>query len=114
MQQAREMHQVRQLMNTAYTDYPSFLNPELDPFMKAIIPGLTFSNSFSFEQYKTQLLAGDFGTTWHHQTVPLPMSEPKLKELSELLDAVITKVSAFKATESQLNEKISKNLKINI
>ena len=114
MAQAREMHEVRKLMNTAYTDYLILRNPELDPFIKAIIPGLVFSNSFSFEQYKSQLLAGDLGTTWYHQTVPLPMSEPKLKELSENLDAVITKISAFKATEGQLNEKISKNLKINI
>ena len=42
------------------------------------------------------------------------MSEPKLKELSENLDTVITKISGFKATETQVNEKISKNLKINI
>ena len=74
MQQARELHQVRQLMNQAYTDYLSLHNPELDAFLKTIIPGLTFSNTFSFEEYKTHLLAGDFGQTWHHQRVPLPLS----------------------------------------
>ena len=114
MAQAREIHEVRKLMNTAFTDYLSLRNPELDPFIQAIIPGLVFSNVFSFENYKSQLLAGDFGKTWHHQTVPLPMSEPKLKELSENLDNVITKISGFKATETQVQEKISKNLKINI
>ena len=101
-------------MNTAFTDYLSLRNPELNPFIQAIIPGLVFSNVFSFENYKSQLLAGDFGKTWHHQSVPLPMSEPKLKELSENLDNVITKISGLKATETQVQEKISKNLKINI
>ena len=114
MAQAREMHEIRKLMNTAFTDFLTLRNPELDPFIQAIIPGLVFSNTFSFEQYKSQLLAGNFGTTWYYQTVPLPMSEPKLKELSENLDTVITKISGFKATETQVNEKISKNLKINI
>ena len=105
LQQARELHQVRQLMNQAYIDYLSLHNPELDAFLKTIIPGLTFSNTFSFEEYKTQLLAGDFGQTWYHQRVPLPLSCPQLKELSESLDGTITKISAFKATEAQINEK---------
>merc|ERR1711888_219068 len=42
------------------------------------------------------------------------MSEPKLRELSESLDNIITKIAGYKASEAQVQEKISKNLKINI
>ena len=101
-------------MNQAFVDYLGLRNPELDPFIQAIVPGLIFSNVFSFEHYKSQLLAGDFGKIWHHQSVPLPMSEPKLRELSESLDNIITKIAGYKASEAQVQEKISKNLKINI
>ena len=112
--QAKEIHEIRKLMNQAFIDYLGLRNPELDPFIQAIVPGLVFSNVFSFENYKSQLLAGDFGKTWHYQSVPLPMSEPKLRELSENLDNIITKISGYKASEAQVQEKISKNLKINI
>ena len=112
--QAKEIHEIRKLMNQAFIDYLGLRNPELDPFIQAVVPGLVFSNVFSFENYKSQLLAGDFGKTWHYQSVPLPMSEPKLRELSENLDNIITKISGYKASEAQVQEKISKNLKINI
>ena len=111
---AKQIHEIRNLMNQAFIDYLGLRNPELDPFIQAIVPGLIFSNVFSFENYKSQLLAGDFGKIWHHQSVPLPMSEPKLRELSEGLDSIITKIAAYKASEAQVQEKISKNLKINI
>merc|ERR1712002_905570 len=78
------------------------------------VPGLVFSNVFSFENYKSQLLAGDFGKIWHHQSVPLPMSEPKLRELSEGLDSIITKIAAYKTSEAHVQEKGAKNLKTNI
>ena len=114
VEKAKQIHEVRQEMNKSYVDYLALRNHELDPFIQAIIPGLVFSNIFSFENYKSQLLAGDFGKIWHHQSVPLPMSEPKLKELSEALDSIITKIAAYKATEVQVQEKGAKNLKKNI
>ena len=114
VEKAKQIHEIRQEMNKSYVDYLALRNHELDPFIQAIIPGLVFSNVFSFENYKSQLLAGDFGKIWHHQSVPLPMSEPKLKELSEALDSIITKIAAYKATEVQVQEKGAKNLKKNI
>merc|ERR1712030_115891 len=114
VEKAKQIHEIRKLMNQDFIDYLGLRNPELDPFIQAIVPGLVFSNVFSFENYKSQLLAGDFGKTWHYQSVPLPMSEPKLRQLSENLDNIITKISGYKASEAQVQEKISKNLKINI
>ena len=114
VEKAKQIHEIRQLMNKAFVDYLGLRNHELDPFIQAIVPGLVFSNVFSFENYKSQLLAGDFGKIWHHQSVPLPMSEPKLKELSEGLDSIITKIASYKANEVQVQEKGAKNLKKNI
>ena len=114
LEKAKQIHEIRQQMNQAFVDYLGLRNHELDPFIQAIVPGLVFSNVFSFENYKSQLLAGDFGKIWHHQSVPLPMSEPKLRELSEGLDSIITKIAAYKANEVQVQEKGAKNLKKNI
>ena len=114
VEKAKQIHEIRQLMNKAFVDYLGLRNHELDPFIQAIVPGLVFSNVFSFENYKSQLLAGDFGKIWHHQSVPLPMSEPKLKELSEGLDSIITKIASYKVNEVQVQEKGAKNLKKNI
>ena len=58
--------------------------------------------------------AGFFGQTFYHQSVPLPLSCPQIKALSETLDDTIKRISAFKATEQQINDKLSKNLKENI
>ena len=61
LQEARNLHQIRQNMMQAYTDYLSLNNPNLVAFLKTIIPRLTFSNTFNFEDYKAELLAGNFG-----------------------------------------------------
>ena len=114
MQEARDLHQIRENMKQAYTDYLSLNNPNLLAFLKTIIPQLTFSNSFDFESYKAELLAGNFGSTFHHQSVPLPLSCPQIKAMCETLDDTIKQISAFKATEQQINDKLSQNLKENI
>ena len=42
--QAKQIHEIRKMMNHAFIDYLGLRNPQLDPFIQAIVPGLVFSN----------------------------------------------------------------------
>ena len=46
MEQARKLHQAREDMKTAYTDYLSLNNPNLLSFIRTVIPQISFSHTF--------------------------------------------------------------------
>ena len=52
MEEARRMHQIRENVKTAYTDYLSLSNPNLQSFLRTVIPQVSFSNTFNYENFK--------------------------------------------------------------
>merc|ERR1712055_763307 len=83
-------------------------------FLKTVIPQISFSHTFDYENFKSDLLNASFGNVFHHQSVPLPLSCPQIKAMSEDLDEKIAKINSFKATEEQIQKKLSSNLKENL
>ena len=114
MEEARNLHQMRENVKNAYKDYLSLSNPNLLSFLKTIIPQISFSHTFDYDTYKGELINGSFGTIFHYQSIPLPLSCPQIKAMSENLDETISKINAFKATEQQIQEKLSHNIKENL
>merc|ERR1711888_371760 len=114
MEEARRLHQMRENVKIAYTDYLSLSNPNLLSFLRTVIPQISFSHTFDYENFKSDLLNGSFGNIFHYQSNPLPLSCPQIKAMSEDLYEKIAKISSFKATEDQIQKKLSCNLKENL
>ena len=105
MEEARKLHQMRENVKTAYTDYLSLNNPNLLSFLRTVIPQISFSHTFDYDSFKSDILNGSFGNVFHYQSAPLPLSCPQIKAMSEDLDEKIAKISSFKATEEQIQKK---------
>ena len=114
MNHARELHQLREEVKQAYSDYLGLNNSNVLPFLKTIIPGITFTYAFDYASFKSDLLQGSFGNVFHFQTSPIPLSCPEIKAMSEELDAKVSAISAHKATEEVIQAKLAHNLKQNL
>ena len=114
MDHARKLHQLREDVKQSYIDYLGLNNPNVLSFLRTVIPQVTFSHAFDYESFKSDILQGSFGNIFHFQSSPLPLSCPQIKAMSEDLDDKVSKISAFKATEDQIQAKLSHNLKENL
>ena len=114
MNHARELHQLREEVKQAYTDYLGLNNPNVLPFLRTVIPGVTFTYTFDYASFKSDLLQGSFGNVFHFQTSPIPLSCPEIKAMSEELDAKVSSISAHKATDEVIQAKLAHNLKENL
>ena len=114
MNHARKLHQLREDVKQSYTDYLGLNNPNVLPFLRTVIPGVTFTYTFDYASFKSDLLQGSFGNIFHFQTSPLPLSCPEIKAMSEDLDAKVSTISAFKATDDVIQAKLAHNLKENL
>ena len=84
MEQARKLHQAREDMKTAYTDYLSLNNPNLLSFIRTVIPQISFSHTFDYETFKSDILNGSFGNVFHYQSAPPIIMPPNKSNESRL------------------------------
>ena len=114
MDEARQTHQIRENVITAYKDYLKLSNNNLQAFLRTVIPQLTFSNAFDYETFKNDLRNGSFGDVFYYQSSPVPLACPQIKNMCEDLVQKIANINSFKATEEQQHKKLSSNLKENL
>merc|ERR1711888_87325 len=108
MEEARRTHEIRQNVLTAYQDFLKLSNPNLQAFLKTIMPQITFSNVFDYETFKNALINGSFGDVFYYQASPVPLACPEIKKMCEDLDQKISNINSFIRSLVQDSKKISK------